>query len=85
MKKLQTMFAADISGTSVELDLRQPNFARANVIIPLGDDLAKNDPSLPSTRDGTGNGQDQGHALWLAAAASTWVLHYNSDLSKKLG
>src|SRR6266852_3458370 len=47
MKKLQTMFAADIGPDVLWNSIwRQPNFARANVIIPL-DDLAKNDPSLP--------------------------------------
>src|SRR5260370_24843595 len=47
MKKLQTMFAADIGPDVLWNSIwRQPKFSQANVIVPL-DDLAKNDPSLP--------------------------------------
>src|SRR5260370_27455205 len=47
MKKLQTMFAADIGPDVLWHSIwRQPNFAPANVIIPL-DDPAKNEPPHP--------------------------------------
>ncbi len=86
MKKLQTMFAADIGPDVLWNSIwRQPNFARANVIIPL-DDLAKNDPSLPKyAPTALEMGKTKGTLYGLPAAASTWVLHYNADLFKEAG
>src|SRR5258708_11460534 len=84
MKKLQTMFAADIGPDVLWNSIwRQPNFARANVIIPL-DDLAKNDPSLPKyAPTALEMGKTKGVLYGLPAAAPTWVLHYNAHLFKK--
>jgi multiple sugar transport system substrate-binding protein len=86
MKKLQTMFAADIGPDVLWNSIwRQPNFARANVIVPL-DDLAKNDPSLPKyAPTALEMGKTKGVLYGLPAAASTWVLHYNADLFKEAG
>jgi multiple sugar transport system substrate-binding protein len=86
MKKLQTMFAADIGPDVLWNSIwRQPRFAEANSIIAL-DDLAKNDPSLPKyAPTALEMGKINGTLYGLPAAASTWVLHYNSDLFKEAG
>src|SRR5215470_8861093 len=86
MKKLQTMFAADIGPDVLWNSIwRQPRFAEANSIIPL-DDLTKNDSSLPKYAQTALNmGKIKGTLYGLPLAASTWVLHYNSDLFKEAG
>src|SRR5260370_28677974 len=83
MKKLQTMFAADIGPDVLWNSIwRQPNFARANVIIPL-DDLAKNDASLPKyAPTALEMGKTKGTLYGLPASASTSVLHFNTHLLK---
>jgi len=86
MKKLQTMFAADVGPDVLWNSIwRQPRFALANSIIPL-DDLAKNDASLPKyAPTALDMGKVKGALYGLPAGASTWVLHYNSDLFKEAG
>lgn len=86
MKKLQTMFAADI-GPDVLWDSiwRQPKFVQSNNIIPL-DDLVKGDSSIPKyTPAALEMAKYQGKLYGLPVAASTWVLHYNSTLFKEAG
>jgi multiple sugar transport system substrate-binding protein len=86
MKKLQTMFAADIGPDVLWNSIwRQPRFAQAKAIISL-DDLAKNDASLPKyAPTALEMGKTKGVLYGLPGAASTWVLHYNSDLFKEAG
>ena len=86
MKKLQTMFAADIGPDVLWNSIwRQPRFAEASSIIPL-DDLARGDASLPKyAPTALEMGKIKGVLYGLPAAASTWVLHYNSDLFKEAG
>jgi multiple sugar transport system substrate-binding protein len=86
MKKLQTMFAADIGPDVLWNSIwRQPRFAQADSIIAL-DELAKNDASLPKyAPTALEMGKNNGKLYGLPAAASTWVLHYNSDLFKEAG
>src|SRR5260370_16915439 len=81
MKKLQTMFAADIGPDVLWNSIwRQPNFARANVIIPL-DDLAKNDPSLPKyAPTALDMAKPKAFLYGLPPSASTCLLPYNPDL-----
>ncbi|MDQ6674619.1 MAG: extracellular solute-binding protein, partial [Chloroflexota bacterium] len=64
---------------------RQPRFAQANSIIAL-DDLARSDASLPKyAPTALEMGRVKGTLYGLPAGASTWVLHYNSDLFKEAG
>jgi multiple sugar transport system substrate-binding protein len=86
MKKLQTMFAADIGPDVLWNSIwRQPRFAEADSIIAL-DEFAKNDPSLPKyAPTALEMGKIKGTLYGLPAAASTWVLHYNADLFKEAG
>jgi multiple sugar transport system substrate-binding protein len=86
MKKLQTMFAADI-GPDVLWDSiwRQPTFVKSNSVISL-DDLAKGDATLPKyTPTALEMGKYQGKLYGLPSAASTWVLHYNIQLFQEAG
>src|SRR5437899_5930479 len=74
MKKLQTMFAADI-GPDVLWDSiwRQPKFVQANAIIAL-DDLVKGDSSIPKyTATAADMAKYKGKQYGLPVAASTWV------------
>ena len=86
MKKLQTMFAADIGPDVLWNSIwRQPLFAEANSIISL-DDLTKGDSSLPKyAPTALEMGKINGTLYGLPAAASTWVVHYNIDLFKEAG
>src|SRR5258708_12400493 len=79
MKKLQPMFAADIGPDVLWNSIwRQPNFARANVIIPL-DDLAKNDPSLPKyAPTALDMGKTKGVLYALPPSPSPSFLPYNT-------
>jgi multiple sugar transport system substrate-binding protein len=86
MKKLQTMFAADIGPDVLWNSIwRQPRFAESDSIISL-DDLAKGDASLPKyAPTALEMGKIKGTLYGLPAAASTWVVHYNIDLFKQAG
>jgi ABC-type glycerol-3-phosphate transport system substrate-binding protein len=86
MKKLQTMFAADI-GPDVLWDSiwRQPRFVQAGAVIAL-DDLVKGDSSVPKyTPTALEMGKYKGKLYGLPLGASTWVVHYNSALFKEAG
>ena len=86
MKKLQTMFAADIGPDVLWNSIwRQPRFAEADSIISL-DDLAKGDASIPKyAATALEMGKIKGTLYGLPAGASTWVLIYNTDLFKQAG
>jgi multiple sugar transport system substrate-binding protein len=86
MKKVQTMFAADI-GPDVLWDSiwRQPKFVQANAIIGF-DDLVKGDATIPKyTPAALEMGKYKGKLYGLPVAASTWVMHYNVTLFKEAG
>jgi multiple sugar transport system substrate-binding protein len=86
MKKLQTMFAADI-GPDVLWDSiwRQPKFVQAGAVIAL-DDLVKGDNTIPKyTPAALDMGKYKGKLYGLPLGASTWVVHYNSTLFAEAG
>ncbi|HEY3111490.1 MAG TPA: sugar ABC transporter substrate-binding protein, partial [Chloroflexota bacterium] len=86
MKKLQTMFAADI-GPDVLWDSiwRQPRFVQAGAVIAL-DDLVKGDSGVPKyTPTALEMGKYKGKLYGLPLGASTWVVHYNSTLFAEAG